>query len=811
MASLLAVILVASSSRGHSLVYSYPPEPQAVKRTLKPTYPSYRQSTYAYQAGNSSASGDSSDDDDDDVDEANDEDAASRLAAEHKRVKSYLGFPDSVLAGLLCPNRELCDQPFELVVDHLAFVGHPVWLGDDEPMQRKDAEEAEAEERGRSRRRRESRAAAENGRKSPVGGSPTGQDEKTFDRDPTVVPSATSPHVHTGASSSLSSHNNSYGTPTSLGPYGDSAMSVASSQQSQTSINGDGRITSFNFVCVIDTPPDSHLSSHLEGYYRDVIVPMTANLKALEKREKWLGKEAARLRKAREEYFDKGRSATDYLASLPTLSPLADAISRLFTTLKSSQIANIQLSTLQVQLLLRGELPIEEDDASTLIPADESLVASDVQKSDSSAPETRAPSEVRERSASPAEELQRQRPPLFSRMRKRPPVRFHPWDTLLLLEDAEELQRNVLEETLLWRFLEICDPTLSFAEYEALLDIDPEEASMQEIVDHFVHWKKARVIDVVSLKSAYAISASFSPASIADLSSPFRRDYPILPPLPTFLSQISPTDSFSSLVTMASLRSTYLLALSWLLRHEILEKQHSYIRIFVSEEIKRSASMHWSLSGASTSAASASGTDGPRRREREHSGLVRESQLDAHFESMKLHGESPAQVFGIGGSGGGSGGSGALRIKGGAGRFDLEDARAMSIVGSALSNSPPLSRSAQSNRSARRRTLTAGRGRTLSSNTFSSNGSERQEETFKGATIILEPGRPTAIESKWLSEICREKEKSVVDKFEKMVRMLNGAHHVDEIRYRTNLSRKDVKTVLAAFSDHLIVFTHSRA
>lgn len=36
---------------------------------------------------------------------------------------------------------------------------------------------------------------------------------------------------------------------------------------------------------------------------------------------------------------------------------------------------------------------------------------------------------------------------------------------------------------------------------------------MKGIVEHFVHWKKGRVSDVLSLKSSYALSASFNPAS----------------------------------------------------------------------------------------------------------------------------------------------------------------------------------------------------------------------------------------------------------------------------------------------------------
>lgn len=96
-------------------------------------------------------------------------------------------------------------------------------------------------------------------------------------------------------------------------------------------------------------------------------------------------------------------------------------------------------------------------------------------------------------------------------MRRRPPVHFHPWETLLLLEDARVLQRDVLEDSLLWRFLEICRPTLSFAEYETLLDLDSEDQLLEDVVDHLVHWKKARVIDLISLKGSYAVSAGFKP------------------------------------------------------------------------------------------------------------------------------------------------------------------------------------------------------------------------------------------------------------------------------------------------------------
>jgi hypothetical protein len=86
------------------------------------------------------------------------------------------------------------------------------------------------------------------------------------------------------------------------------------------------------------------------------------------------------------------------------------------------------------------------------------------------------------------------------------------------------------------------------------------------------------------------------------------------------------------------------------------------------------------------------------------------------------------------------------------------------------------------------------------------------------------------IESRWLMEMYREKEKGAVQKFERfvllpfpfffsrltlirrlhsIVRMLNGRHHLDEIRFRAQLSRKHLAAVLAAFDEHLILFSHA--
>lgn len=320
MTSLLAVLIVAKSSLGAQLVYAYPPDPRSVPRTHKPVYSASKRQRALYQAYASSSDSDSGSDstDDDGLDHGPDS-------------KHFLGFPDTVLASLLSPSRELCDQPFELVVDHLAFVGHPVWLGDDDaPRDRpddakpdrtrsddddsdeggeEDSDDDSAARRGRSRLPRypdlqglnlEDELEAPTVERDRTIGPPTSRNASAPPRPLLIAdsgsPSPTRPGTLARSQSSTST----------LHP----GSSLASSQHSHNSLAGSSRLVSFNFLCVIDTPPDSHLSSHLEGFYKDVIIPVTANIKALEKKDLWLGKEAAKLRRAKEVALEKGALPT---------------------------------------------------------------------------------------------------------------------------------------------------------------------------------------------------------------------------------------------------------------------------------------------------------------------------------------------------------------------------------------------------------------------------------------------------------------------------------------------------------------------
>jgi Nitrogen Permease regulator of amino acid transport activity 3 len=206
----------------------------------------------------------------------------------------YLGdFDDSVLASLLTPRREMCDRKFEMVIDALSFIGHPVWLG------RKGDESVDLEDRGRARMR--SRWSEPSEASSVVDhGSPTSPDAPIPDVQQITVPDPFSPqpsHTSTPRSTSAAPVGRVTTAPPSVHQTPDTSRQPGSATNSRsmspavalpfqtTSTESSaglsspkmkprkraasqGTLESFNLVLVIDTPPDQHLSSHLDVYYR---------------------------------------------------------------------------------------------------------------------------------------------------------------------------------------------------------------------------------------------------------------------------------------------------------------------------------------------------------------------------------------------------------------------------------------------------------------------------------------------------------------------------------------------------------------
>jgi hypothetical protein len=75
--------------------------------------------------------------------------------ADDQEYNSLFGYPAELLARALCAQRAQCHQKFELIVDDLAFIGHPVSVGTDGTWKFKDEKRPSENRRGRGARQSE--------------------------------------------------------------------------------------------------------------------------------------------------------------------------------------------------------------------------------------------------------------------------------------------------------------------------------------------------------------------------------------------------------------------------------------------------------------------------------------------------------------------------------------------------------------------------------------------------------------------------------------------------------------------------------
>lgn len=300
VASLLGIALISSGGLGGYTLFAWPPEPAPVARQSRPIYSQYskRRLTRRHGASSSGSSSSSVSDSEQDADTYENpspegwDEHPQRMAARGSPATSgsieaqhWLGFPISLLASLLIPAaHELCDRKFELVLDHLAFVGHPVALG---------------HSRDRAKEKATSAATAVN---SPDASGMSAGSTTVLSSPSSDGPNSPRPFRSINSVLASSGGQFSLGSPAmrptaASPPSDDVSLPPARKTPSDVPLK---LLDRFSVVLVIDTPPDKQLSPHLDIFYRDVVVKVTASLKAEERRSNYVSREAAKILELRE-------------------------------------------------------------------------------------------------------------------------------------------------------------------------------------------------------------------------------------------------------------------------------------------------------------------------------------------------------------------------------------------------------------------------------------------------------------------------------------------------------------------------------
>jgi hypothetical protein len=229
-----------------------------------------------------------------------------------------LGYNLDFLGDLLCPPRAACNRKFEVSVDELVFIGHPVCTSPDGKWAypSNDSDEDEDDARGAARGRRMNDKEKE--RQPSIGAagaaraqelrpvreeSPHTRFERLQDNTPSLTP------LHVTPTPSVSSGAES-GVPLGAGS-GSGSGSVSGTTRNGKKEEDAGMLTMFHLVLIVDKPDprpegEADLAEVFSHLYREIAFKWTAAAFALQVRDDWVGKEVRKLTQIREKAITEG-------------------------------------------------------------------------------------------------------------------------------------------------------------------------------------------------------------------------------------------------------------------------------------------------------------------------------------------------------------------------------------------------------------------------------------------------------------------------------------------------------------------------
>ncbi|KAG7440351.1 uncharacterized protein BT62DRAFT_938166 [Guyanagaster necrorhizus] len=341
-----------------------------------------------------------------------------------------------------------------------------------------------------------------------------------------------------------------------------------------------------------------------------------------------------------------------------------------------------------------------------------------------------------------------------------------PWKSLLLLDDSLNLRtphidgndHNLIEG--LVRFMEIASITLSLADMGTLLDWDLE-TQLFPTVRWLVQHRRAKVVDIVhtGLKTLFILPPKL-PAPISQLSEEFEREFAQQPvsSLPEILSAISTssgTQFFDVVVQSKALIPSYQSVISWMLQRDLLVTLHLRVRIVATKELKLRVKHRIENARA-------------KKANRSLSKLSQEADTDS---SSPI---APGMMW--------------------------------------LSLSPKAAHAY----SRRRLSPESERGQ-VEADDPEELEEEQEQEWDSGwdandddltSSIIKDPSRATPLQRQWLSAMSEGKDAHIAKRFDHINQYFDGKRTDDEILYRAEISRKQLRQLLHHYDEYLQTFLH---
>ncbi|TDL21958.1 hypothetical protein BD410DRAFT_840090 [Rickenella mellea] len=649
-------------------------------------------------------------------DRANGDDA-SRDSGEQSYV-NLLGYRSDFLSTILCPQRHLCHQKFELVVDDLAFIGHPVCSEGDGEWKFKP-EKSQQSARGRGSRNKRTEDA----------------DAPPSEREPSPVGERSASHPKSN-------------------------------------------LHIFHLVLVMDLPdPSSSASGNLFKYfhviYEHVSITVTAVLFQEQVMNGFVEKECDALSALREVLVSKGEPYSSYITQALQISSLAKSMKTLYESIKSNSIARLAINELGIELqlppYLDNLLHTEEEESDYIEHEDPDAVT-----------------------WSPKLSFGWRLPSLA------------PWKSLLIhdmdVEDGDFLM-NLRSPGMSPEDQELAEGLIQFLQSASIFDslavmADSLAWDLETQVYPTVRWliehRKAKIVDTVhrDLKTVFVLPAKLK-QPLPQLSAEFAKDFSQagIPSLPQILATMTSSSSatskhsgqadnhfFATVVRSKDMLPIYRDVVVWMLKRDLLVTLHLRVRIVATAELKVRVHRAREESAArrdKKGRRSDSRVDGgwnQERRQSQDKSVVGDDGVTEAFSEMLTRGRRRRHSHAKG-TVNGSQSSVVQDNMRGDGHQDEDEA-------------------------------------VDSDSGEDEGGWETAAEDNFTPSIIAEPGQATRLQRRWLDAMSEDKDPYLVERFAKINQYFDGKRTNDEILYRADISRKELREVLHHYEEYLLTFLH---
>ncbi|KAH9928699.1 nitrogen permease regulator of amino acid transport activity 3-domain-containing protein [Fomitopsis serialis] len=567
-------------------------------------------------------------------------------------------------------------------------------------------------------------------------------------------------------------------------PKGNS-LTPDSTEQNKQPLPDSSWLQTFHLVLVLDRPDPSSSTSgtvwkYFDTIYEHIAFTVTAVLYQEQVLHNFVEGECDTLGSLRDEYSKKGEPFAEYLREALNVSSIAVSMKTLYEAMKERSIARIVIHDLPLELQLPPYL-------DSLLHAHEEC--------DFDTMESRSEDDL---------------PNSWGSMSVgwRLPA-LKPWKSLLRLYDEDERGNDELYRRLrapqptaednelaeqLARFLEIANVTLSLADMASLLDWDLE-SQVYPTVRWLVHHRRAKVVDIVhpGLRTVFTVPPKFN-TPMSELTADFDRRFAEhdVSPLPKILAMVSMSTHqqsanhfYGTVVGSKERIQLYHNVVVWMLKRDLLITLHLRIRIVATEELKHRVRMKYEMARA--------------KRERIQARSAQAEKESNSHDSQKTVASKEAPSIET--SSESSPGTNWLS-------FSPKTARALARRQSV---------SAQNQGSVQTHPDVAEkRGIDDLDEEVGSSGAEDVEDWYRGngddnnpySSMITDPARASRLERRWLAAMSEGKDPYIATRFEKINQYFDGKCTDDEILFRAEISRKQLREVLHHYDEYLQTFLH---